>query len=158
VAALTGLPPAFLGLATAQPPSADAIRASEARLVKRAERRQRSFGESWERVMRLVLLLRDGELDPRTRSLETEWRDAATPTYAQKADAVVKLHSAGILPTEQAREDLGYSAVQRARMQSMDDEALTRMTAMDLHAMATAPEPQPSRPGPEDTGLPGTGG
>lgn len=144
VAALTGLPPAFLGLATDQPPSADAIRASEARLVKRAERRQRAFGEAWERVMRLVLLVRDGELDPRTRKLETVWRDPATPTYAQKADAVVKLHASGILPTEQAWEDLGYSAVQRDRMRGMQDEALTRMTAMDLHQLSTAqPEPQP---------------
>jgi hypothetical protein len=156
VAALTGLPPAFLGLATDQPPSADAIRASEARLVKRAERRQRAFGEAWERVMRLVLLVRDGELDPRTRKLETVWRDPATPTYAQKADAVVKLHASGILPTEQAWEDLGYSAVQRDRMRGMQDEALTRMTAMDLHQLSTAqPEPTPSAPAPGDTGLAG---
>lgn len=143
VAAITGLPPAFLGLATDQPPSADAIRASEARLVKRAERRQRAFGEAWERVMRLVLLVRDGELDPRTRKLETVWRDPSTPTFAQKADAVVKLHASGILPTEQAWEDLGYSAVQRARMRGMQDDALTRMTAMDLHQLSTAHEPVP---------------
>jgi hypothetical protein len=143
VAALTGLPPAFLGLATDQPPSADAIRASEARLVKRSERRQRAFGEAWERVMRLALLVRDGDLDPKARSLETAWRDAATPTYAQKADAVTKLHAAGILPTEQAWEDLGYSAEQRIRMRTMQDDALTRMTAMDLHQISTAqPEPQ----------------
>lgn len=147
VAALTGLPPAFLGLATDQPPSADAIRASEARLVKRAERRQRAFGEAWERVMRLVLLVRDGELDPRTRSLETVWRDPSTPTYAQKADAVVKLHASGLLPDEQAWEDLGYSAVQRTRMRKMQDDSLTRMTAMDLHALSTAPaEPGAGQP------------
>ena len=78
VSSLTGLPPSFLGLATDQPPSADAIRASEARLIKRAERRQRAFGEAWERVMRRVLLIRDGSVDPRTRSLETVWRDPAT--------------------------------------------------------------------------------
>jgi hypothetical protein len=139
VASLTGLPPSFLGLATDNPPSADAIRASEVRLIKRAERRQRAFGGPWEQVMRQALLLRDGELDPRTRRLETVWRDPATPTYAQKADAVVKLHAAGLLPTEQAWEDMGYSAVQRARMRTMQDDALTRMTAMDLHALATAP-------------------
>lgn len=158
VSSLTGLPPAFLGLATDQPPSADAIRASEARLVKRAERRQRAFGEAWERVMRVVLLMRDGQLDPRTRSLETVWRDPATPTYAQKADAVVKLHAAGILPTEQAREDLGYSAAQRARMREMDDDALTRMTAMDLHQMSTAftgSEPGASAPEPAEPVLAG---
>jgi hypothetical protein len=138
VAAISGLPPAFVGLATDQPPSADAIRAGEARLVKRAERRQRAFGEAWERVMRLALLVRDGDLDPRAQSLETVWADAATPTYAQKADAVTKLHAAGILPTEQAWEDLGYSAEQRERMRQMQDEALSRMTAADLHALSTA--------------------
>lgn len=148
VAAITGLPPAFLGLATDQPPSADAIRASEARLVKRAERRQRSFGEAWERVMRLVLLVRDGDVDPRTRSLETVWRDPATPTFAQKADAVTKLHASGLLPTEQAWEDMGYSAVQRARMQKMQDDALTRMTAMDLHHLTSAPT-QPAAAAPD---------
>jgi hypothetical protein len=139
VASLTGLPPAFLGLATDQPPSADAIRASEARLVKRAERRQRAFGEAWERVMRLVLLVRDGRIDPRTRSLETVWRDPATPTFAQMADATVKLHAAGILPTEMAWEKLNFSAVERERMRRMQDDALTRMTAMDLHQLSTAP-------------------
>nr|WP_051877192.1 phage portal protein [Streptomyces natalensis] len=156
VAALTGLPPAFLGLATDQPPSADAIRASEARLVKRSERRQRAFGEAWERVMRLALLVRDGSLDPKARSLETAWRDAATPTYAQKADAVTKLHASGILPTEQAWEDLGYSAEQRIRMRAMQDEALTRMTAADLHALSTAPPTAPGAPAPSDGG-PGGG-
>lgn len=139
VAAISGLPPAFLGLATDQPPSADAMRAGEARLVKRAERRQRSFGEAWERVMRLTLLLRDGELDPKAQSLETIWADASTPTYAEKADAVTKLHGAGILPTEQAWEDLGYSAEQIERMRQMQDEALSRVTAADLHALSTAP-------------------
>jgi hypothetical protein len=148
VSALTGLPPSFLGLATDQPPSADAIRASEARLIKRAERRQRAFGEAWERVMRLVLLIRDGEVDPRTRSLETVWRDPATPTYAQVADAVTKLYAAGLLPREMAWEKLGYSATQIVRMAAMEDAALTRMAAADLHAISTAPpEPAPALPG-----------
>lgn len=144
VAAISGLPPAFVGLATDQPPSADAIRASEARLVKRAERRQRAFGEAWERVMRLALLLRNGDVDPRARSLETVWADAATPTYAQKADAVTKLYAAGLLPKEQAWEDMGYSAEQIERMKAMEDDALTRLTAADMHALSTAP---PSAPG-----------
>lgn len=148
VSSLTGLPPAFLGLATAQPPSADAIRASEARLVKRAERRQRAFGESWERVMRLAMLIRDGKgnVDPRARSLETIWRDPATPTYAQKADAVVKLKQAGLLPDEAAWEELGYSSTKIKRLQQMQDEQLSRMTAMDLHAISGAPEPGRTEP------------
>ncbi|MBQ1167364.1 hypothetical protein KBZ21_56120, partial [Streptomyces sp. A73] len=39
----------------------DAIRSSEAQLVKRAERRCRRFGGAWADVMRLALWVRDGE-------------------------------------------------------------------------------------------------
>lgn len=134
VASIAGLPPHFLGLATDNPPSADAIRSSETRLVKRAERKQRAWGGSYEQAMRLVLRVRDGAWDPRAVSLETLWRDPSTPTFAQKADAVVKLKAEGIVPTEQAREDLGYTAVQRARMRQMDSDALDRAIGGDLAA------------------------
>ncbi|NUS17099.1 MAG: phage portal protein [Streptomyces sp.] len=139
VASLSGLPPTYLGLATDNPPSADAIRASESRLVKRAERRQRAFGGAWEEVMRLALLVRDGHIRPEAERLETVWRDPATPTFAQQADAVVKLHAGGLLPTEMGWERLGFSAGQIARMKAMEDDALTRLTAADLHALSTAP-------------------
>jgi hypothetical protein len=161
VASLTGLPPAFLGLATDNPVSADAIRSSETRLVKRAERRQRAFGGPWERVMRLALLVRDGDVAPSARSLETQWRDPATPTYAQKADAVVKLHAAGLLPTEQAWEDLGYSAEQRARMRDMQQDALDRAMGGDLAAVyGPKPPPPPAEPAAPvtDGGEPADGG
>ena len=53
-AAEAGLPSHYFGLRGDQATSADAIRAMEARLVKRAERRQKSFGRSWSQVSRLV--------------------------------------------------------------------------------------------------------
>ncbi|PYC83444.1 hypothetical protein C7C46_08915 [Streptomyces tateyamensis] len=139
VSAMSGLPPTMLGLASDSPPSADAIRAAEARLIKRAERRQRALGGDWEQAMRLALLIRDGEVPPEAHRMETLWRDAATPTYAQKADAVTKLVVAGIIPREQGWEDLGYSAAQIARMQAMEEAALTRLTAADLDALSGAP-------------------
>jgi hypothetical protein len=134
VSSLAGLPPHFLGLATANPPSADAIRSAETRLVKKAERKQRAWGGSYEQAMRLVLRVRDGVWDPRAMSLETLWGDPSTPTYAQKADAIVKLVQADVLPVEQGREDLGYTAVQRERMRQMDGDALVRAGGGDLAA------------------------
>jgi hypothetical protein len=122
VAGVTGLPMRYLGQNTANPPSAAGIRADEARIVKRAERRERAWGESWEQVMRLVRRFVDGRFDPELASMETLWRDPATPTRAQAADAVVKLHAEGILPTEAAREDLGYSATRRAKLRQQDLE------------------------------------
>ncbi|MGW4802994.1 phage portal protein [Kitasatospora sp. NPDC004272] len=154
VASLSGLPPAYLGLTTDNPPSADGIRSAETRLVKRAERRQRGLGGPWERTMRSALRVRGGEVSPGARRLETVWRDPATPTYAQKADAVVKLHSAGLLPTEQAWEDLGYSAEQRARMRSMQQDALDRAMGGDF-AATYGPKPLPDGPDPAADTAPG---
>ncbi|MCO6011424.1 phage portal protein [Actinoallomurus purpureus] len=123
VASLSGLPPHFLGMTTDNPASADAIRSSEIRLIKRAERRQRTFGGSWEQVQRLALRIRDGEWNPDARRLETVWRSAATPTEAQSADAAVKRFQAGIVPLRQTREDLGYSETQIALMEEADQAA-----------------------------------
>jgi hypothetical protein len=66
--------------------------------------------------MRLVRRLIDGDWNPDLMQLETQWRDPATPTRAQAADAAVKLHAEGILPTEAVWEDLGYSAVRREKL------------------------------------------
>lgn len=143
VASLTGLPPHYLGYSTENPASADAIRSSEARLVKRAERKMRAWGGSWEQVMRLAERIRDGEWNPKSRSLETIWRDASTPTEAAKADAVVKKVQAQIIDAEQAWEDLGYTFTQRERMRKRKEAAarsLERAMAGDL-AMLTGPKP-----------------
>lgn len=123
VASVSGLPPHYLGLVTDNPSSADAIRSGEARLVKRAERKQRSFGGSWERVMRLAMLWRDGTVPPEAMQMETIWRDAATPTIGQRADAAVKLFTSNVVPLRQTREDLGYSATQIERMEEQDERA-----------------------------------
>ncbi|WP_020141142.1 phage portal protein [Streptomyces sp. 351MFTsu5.1] len=146
VGGLSGLPPNFLGLDTNNPPSADAIRSAETRLVKRAERRQRTFGGSYEQMNRLILRIRDGDWDPRALNLETLWRDASTPTFAQKADAIVKLVQAKILPVEQGREDLGYTAVQRQRMRQMDEDAVNQVLNGNL-AAGYGPKPGDGLPG-----------
>lgn len=121
-AALAGLPPHYFGQVGQNPASADALRSSEASLVKRAQRRQRVFGGAWERVMRLALLVRDGEVPAAARSMETIWRSAETPTVAQKMDAAVKGVEAGIIDQAQAQEDLGYTPTQ---IQSMAERRAT---------------------------------
>jgi hypothetical protein len=112
LAAMGSLPPHYMGIATANPASADAIRSAEASLVKKARRKQRFFGGSWERVIRMALLARDAELPKGAMSMETIWRDPETPTIAQKADAAVKLYAEGIVDLRQTLEDLGYTPQQ----------------------------------------------
>jgi hypothetical protein len=93
VASLCGMPPHYLGFTTDNPASADAIRSSEARLVKRAERKQSHFDAGWEEVMRVANRFQTGSWDPALKNLETEWRNPATPTIAQVSDSVVKLYN-----------------------------------------------------------------
>lgn len=146
VSAIGAVPPHELGFTTDNPASADAIRSAGDRRTKRAERRQRAWGEPWEDAQRLVLRIRDGDWDPRAASLETMWRDASTPTVAQKADAAVKLHAEGIVPTEQTREDMGYSAEQRRRMTEMDAAAKADPLTAELLRGLTHPTPAPAVP------------
>ncbi|MGW6739715.1 phage portal protein [Streptomyces sp. NPDC055025] len=145
-ASIAALPPNYMGLVADDAASADAIRSREARLVKSAERKARAFSGSYEQVARLALRFRDGAWNPDLQRLETLWRDPSTPTFAQKADAVVKLVQADILPREQAWEDLGYSAVKQQRMRAMMTSSMDRVLAGDLAAEfgpKPAPEPVP---------------
>jgi Phage portal protein, SPP1 Gp6-like len=136
---MAALPPHYLGLTTDNPASADAIRSNEARLVKRCERKQRGFGGSWEQVMRIAVRVQTGAFDPQARQLETLWRDASTPTVAERADAAVKLSQGDrpIVPIEQVREDLGYTSVQRERMKEMDQSAADPFVAGITRVLST---------------------
>lgn len=141
VAGTTGLPPHYLGLIADNPASADAIRAGEARLVKRAERRTRVFGADWERVMRLGQIVTGG--DPNDlRRLETVWRNPATPTYSAKADAVTKLVTSGILPREAAWDELGYGPEYQRRLRSLSSSD----PAARYLAMLDRQDSQPQQP------------
>ncbi len=142
VAGEAAIPASYLGFVTDNPSSADAIRVSEARLVKRAERRQRIFGAAWCEVMRLALLVRDGSVPPEARSLVARWRDAATPTRAAQADAVMKLVSAGVLPpnSEVTYELLGYDRTTITRLAAETRRARTEQM---MQSLFSAPEASP---------------
>ncbi|TDC92363.1 phage portal protein [Saccharopolyspora aridisoli] len=132
VSALTGLPSHYLGLATDNPASADAIRSSEARLVKSVERKNRAAGGGWEQAMRIGLRITGGDPDA-YRRLETIWRDPATPTVAEKADAVQKLSGGQPLyDRETALEELGFSPERiRVVMQRVNDDPMLKLMAME---------------------------
>ena len=113
---VTGLPIEYFGLKTANAPTAEGQRAGDTRLIKKAERRQTSFGNSWEAVNALVLRFRDGEWSQDARRMETLWVDAGTPTRAQITDAIVKEYASGLTDWETAQEDLGRSPETIKRM------------------------------------------
>ncbi|GGM64712.1 hypothetical protein GCM10012275_39150 [Longimycelium tulufanense] len=131
VASYTGLPPQYLSFSSDNPASAEAIRSSEARLIKKAERKARLFGGSWEQVMRLGMRIMGDSVPEDAYRLETVWRDPATPTYASKADAASKLYAngMGIIPLERARIDMGYTSEERREMRRWDAHTPTSQLA-----------------------------
>lgn len=123
VSGVSGLPTRFYGISTANPPSEGSIVADETRLIMNAYRKHRALGGAWRRTMRIATMIADGSnaenVNPELTRIETMWRNPETPTRAQTADAVVKLHGVGILPTEAAWEELGYSRTRRVELAEM---------------------------------------
>jgi len=157
---LIGVDPSVMGFAAGDnPASAEALRAREVRLIKRAERRQRAFGGGWERAMQLVRRIQEGDWDPKARRLETIWRDAATPTRAQAADAAAKLVAASLIPIQQGREDLGYTPAQQRRMDAWDEVNANRDPIGQLTQAAGRglPDQVPGVPGNDPAAQPVTG-
>ena len=115
LAAESSIPAHYLGFVTDNPTSADAIRQGEARLVKRVERRQATFGMTWTEVATLAVLLRDGAVPPEFfGAVRPEWISAATPTRAADADRIIKLISAGVLQpdSEVVYDELNFTPEQ----------------------------------------------
>ena len=160
VAGTTGLPPQYLAFSQDNPASADAIRASESRLVKKCERKARIFGEAWEQVMKVCMLVMGEKLTSDAHKLETVWRDPSTPTYAAKADAVTKLVATttpdgrSLVPLEQGRLDMGYSDRQILNMEEWDRKAKSSLLTSLLNAPPPAQPPkfsdQQDRSNPEE--------
>lgn len=152
VSGLLGLDPSVLGMSTGDnPASAEALRSRETRLVKRGERKQRTFGGGggWNRWAQLVRRFQEGDWDPAARRVKTQWRDAATPTRAQAADAALKLVTGRIIPVQQARSDLGYTPAEQRRMDAQDAANAERDPIGQLTQAAgrNLPEQIPGVPG-----------
>lgn len=117
IMAVSSLPSHYLGVLSSQPPSADSLRAAEASLTAKAQSRMATFGRSWEQVARLMVAA-DTSADPTTVDVAVQWADPGTRSVAQEADAVVKLHAAGILPTTYALAKLGYTDTEIAAIRA----------------------------------------
>ena len=144
-AAETAMPASYFGIQTDNPASADAIRQMEARLIKRAERRQRQFGRTWSEIAKLALLVRDGEIPAEAANVRPVWRDAATPTRAAAADEVVKMIQTGVfLPdSEITYNRLGLSDSDKAVLKNEKRIARSQNLVGNLAAAAQAATQDP---------------
>lgn len=134
IMAVSALPAHYVGITTSNPASADAIRSAEASLTARAAARQATFGRAWEHVGRLTAAVLDG-VNPDSVDVSVRWADPATRSVAQEADAVVKLHAAGILPTTFALARLGYSESEIAEIRTARRTDALDGAGVDLEAL-----------------------
>lgn len=145
LAAEAAIPASYLGFHTENPSSADAIRQAEARLIKRAERRQRMFGLGWTEAARLALLVRDGDVPEGFDAVRPLWRDPATPTRAAAADEAVKLIGSGVLTadSEVTYDRIGLSETDKQRLMSDKRRAGATASVSALSAAALAARTDP---------------
>lgn len=119
---VTGLPGYYIGQSTENPASADAIRASEARLIRTCEQLNTADSPTWRKVMRLCLYIRTGEWSEEARRLQAIWMDPSTPTKNALADAVDKQYRSGLIPKNFARRQMGYTPEEINMMISEEEE------------------------------------
>ena len=133
MAGLYGLPARYVGITSVNPAAEGAIRAEEARLILNVEKKAALAGDGWGWVMGLVERFRTGEWVSGSR-IKTDWFDAGTPTYAQRADALTKMYNSGqgILSREGVWEELGWSEARMERERSrFEAEARAGLVALE---------------------------
>lgn len=114
----------------------NSLRSTETGLVAKVRRRQRSFEEAWEEVIRLCFAAMG---DPRSQAVEAEtvWRDPESRTESEHIDALSKLRALEV-PVQQLWEDAGYSPQQIGRFRTMNAQDLLSAA---LAATQETPEP-----------------
>ena len=117
------------------PASAEALQAAENTKNKRAERKVTVLGGAWAEVQRNNLRIL-GRKDANLARIETQFAPVGTPTQSQQSDYAMKLVTAGVIPPQQARMDLGYTQEERKRMdtwdrQNLNDPFISRISRED---------------------------
>lgn len=120
----------------ANPPSAQALQVMESGLISRVKARQRSYGESWEKVVSLMLRAIN---DPRADLYTSEviWSDPETHSESVRAFSLVQLQQVGV-PNETLWELWGFSPQQIERMKG---QVIDQALAEALAAPPVAPAP-----------------
>lgn len=87
--------PSFYTLGSISNISGDALTALQSGLIAKTEAHRDNFGESWEEVLRLALQA-EGDARASDESSTVLWRDIEHRTWAERADAILKLSAVGV--------------------------------------------------------------
>lgn len=117
IASQTRTPPHYFYL-SGQMPSGESIKSAETGLVAKTKRKMRHFGEAWEEVIRLALLVAGDKRSSKVKTTETIWGDPESRSEAQHIDAVIKTKLLNV-PDETLWEKAGFTPVEIARMKQL---------------------------------------
>ena len=130
---VTGLPTRYFGQTSVNPAAEGAIRADETRLIMNAESKAANLGDNWAWVQGIAERFRTGSW-PLANQIKTEWFDAGTPTFSQKADALSKLYAGGngVISREGVWDELQWSEPRKAReRQYFERESRIAITSLE---------------------------
>lgn len=111
-ATVTGFPGRYFGITSVNPPGEGTVRAEEAELVEAVEDQNLSAGVTIGWAMALAWKIKTGE-DLGGDRIHVEWHDPATPTVAQRTDAIVKMRQVGAISREGMWDELGWSEARK---------------------------------------------
>ncbi|MGO2114359.1 phage portal protein [Corynebacterium casei] len=106
IMAVTSLPAHMVGITTANPSTAEALRASEVSLSDNAKDRMKVINRPLEWAIRLLVAIAQG-VPPNRVTVDLEWEDTATRSIAQEADAASKLRNENVISEDDARRLVG---------------------------------------------------
>lgn len=112
VSSLYGIPPSMLGISTDNPASAESMRVAKERLTSRGEVKQSMFGDALEELARVVLEVAGESVDG-LETLETVWRDVATPSKSSQQSMALQAFQAGAISAKTMRDFLDLTPSQR---------------------------------------------
>lgn len=118
IGALSGLPDHLLGVESADPSSAEQIRAATESLSQTVAEKQRLFNAPFSRIAGLIEAVSTG--GPVGMGISPTWLDSQDQTFSQLADGLTKLFSDGILPLEMVWSRLGFSPEEIREMKAMN--------------------------------------
>ena len=114
MSAATGFPSSYFGISTANPPAEGAIVGEEKRLVRTCESENTEAGMAVGWAAALAYRFATGTRIEGNR-VRVDCFNPATPTIAQRMDAVVKAKQAGIVSREGSWDELGWSEARKAK-------------------------------------------
>lgn len=142
----TSLPLDELGIISDNPSSAEALHASERRLVLVTNGAVRGWSPRLERAMRTAVELREGKAVPELAGLQALWGNTALPSEAAATDSAVKLVGAfpdlASSPVMLARA--GFDAPTIERLEGDRRRFAARQLAADALAARAARVPAPA--------------